>query len=276
MKVNQDMKILKFFTIVIVIGIILVGIIFIVNNKNAETNPLVPIESIASNTSTPIPNSSDVDPILDDNAKYGTINIELLNGRSDCNANVSLFRYSDDDPANSSLVNISGNPLYKPNAAIDGHPYLYKFDKVPYGLYRIVLERNGATQIVFRMLESATDDGILGTYIDDQDMQVPNNVNLSDDTIYGWVRNTKKEYLTGYTVRLYEQNLDGTLYSPPTVKNNPTITQSRPYTGFYAFEGVKPGKYLLSVEMDGIASNSSIFQFDGTDEKGFICNLVYI
>jgi hypothetical protein len=90
------------------------------------------------------------------------------------------------------------------------------------------------------------------------------------DTIYGYVKDKNLNGISGATVTIYNVNVvdsyplsDGLV----DIAGNPTMTASDSFAGFYAFEGLQPGLYNVTAEIEGHMW-FAIVNMTGSDASG--------
>jgi hypothetical protein len=84
--------------------------------------------------------------------------------------------------------------------------------------------------------------------------KIPPGVTPGPETIYGYVQDKNKDGIPGATVTVYNVNVvDGYLLSDglANIENNPGIAASDSFAGFYSSEGLQPGFYNVTAEIDG-------------------------
>lgn len=268
--------------VVLVICIIIISATYILGQKDAEPGPVKPDPDKPTSNTTPVnvsatPDRSDL-PYSgsENNGDAGTVNFQLQYGKNRFinDAKVGLYTnsYTNSDLT---LLEIPGNPLEAANADKSNSGPVYQFTNVPYGKYYVIAEKNGKTYKSSGLLQSATDDGVLRTMADAPDLEVPSSAKLSSGTIYGWVRHEfHYDYMPGVRVTLLKQDsADDTQFIPVNDADGQTISESSPYSGFFAFEDVEPGTYRLKTEYNGQVRNSKKIEVAGNEETGIQCDV---
>lgn len=171
------------------------------------------------------------------------------------------------------IVDIPGNPMHATNALIHGTP-VYQFNNVPYGDYLIRAEKNGK-RIASGPYAVMSAPGVFIARVDKPDITIPGNCHLDKNTIYGWIRNLKGDYLANVKVSLMrQQSLADTPVLATDLENNPVYSAAGNYAGFFSFENVTPGWYTVSLECDGRSYNNT-FNFPGNNEEGFRSDQIF-
>ncbi|CAJ35509.1 winged helix-turn-helix transcriptional regulator [Methanocella arvoryzae] len=186
----------------------------------------------------------------------GTITFGLQYGRHEylADANVALYRMLGYNVSTGhddlELVNIPGNPLNASNVVFCGDS-LYRFYGVPYGDYEIVATREDKTWQAFTSSTPDSADCVLSVMVDNPGNKVPGTVNLDRNTIYGWTTDIYGSNIGNATVTLFRQNgRYGTPVLATEIENNPVMSGTGDYRGFYSFGNVSPGWYKLTAVKD--------------------------
>ncbi|CAJ36685.1 hypothetical protein [Methanocella arvoryzae] len=270
-------------TIMAIICILFLSAVYMIGQNTAVDFGLSRSDNSSINSSGETPEKLNVtqkpDAIVDsnNNDNLGTINFQIKYGQKKyiTDASVKLYAYSEENSNDLKLVDTAGNPLMNCNAELDSWGPVYQFREVPYGQYKIVSERNGSSWIAYHTLDPSTDGAINGVGADDPDLKVPDSINHNRNTIYGWVRDSSSmDYLPDLEITLLRQDtINETRYLPADVPNNPTISKSDPYTGFYYFNDISPGIYKVQVKNVGYVKNSIPIKIDGSEQEGTLCNI---
>ncbi|CAJ36279.1 hypothetical protein [Methanocella arvoryzae] len=260
---------------VLVICIVIVSAAYIIGQKKAESGPVVVKSNSISGNETPanvysIPHDSNIVlPNHENNGDTGTVNYQLQYGKNKFITDAKVSIYTSNNNSDLTLLDISGNPLYTVNADKSNYGPVYQFNNVPYGNYVIVSEKNGKTYKSSGLMQPATDGGVLGTMVDDPDLQVPASANITGGAVYGWVRHMfYYDYMPGVKVTLLKRgSTEETIYTLADGACS-TLSEPAPYSGFYIFEDLKPGTYLLQTENNGKVQNSTPFKITGNEDQG--------
>lgn len=171
-------------------------------------------------------------------------------------AKVTLWNYGYDETnkkyGNMGIAEVPDNPTITGSG---GQPF-YSFNNVPYGDYNITVEKDSC--IWSRVVRVTNIDyGIVAEIIIDYDdyATIPPETNLSNNTIYGFVKDKNGVRLPNANVTIAVLgNNTGDMYGQ-TIGKTQTLSNDSGYAGFYSFEGLTVGNYNLIFEKDGKSIN---------------------
>lgn len=230
----------------------------VVNNSSGQAPANL---SGASNLSTSL---APDEPDRSDSVYFG---LEYAPKKYYQDANVTLHRVTGYNASTGeddlSFVDIPGNPLNTTNGIIGGMP-VYRFDNVPGGSYQVTAEKGGRVWTAY-----TKSGGFVYLTVEDLSITVPDDVNLSNSTIYGYVRDLTGAYIPGAVVSIAgaSSNPNGSL-DASGVQNRSVVTLDGSHVGFYSFGNLTPGRYTITCEKDGYNREQTVIDFNGRDTKG--------
>lgn len=195
-------------------------------------------------------------------------------------ATVSLIKYGYNQTTGRNgrigLLEIEGNP--KKCDGVDSMGHFYRFNRIPYGYYYLIFEKDGYSYETPCVVDSGNPHVSMSVRFNNNTISIPEGKTLSNRTIYGYVRDVYFDPVEGATVTLWRSHQINT---PPywvndeviSLSENPQKTMKDP-EGFFWFVVDGSGNYTVIAEKNGAVSSIHMSITDRTQAKDNYLSLI--